>query len=334
MKFFWTLTTALIVFSLMPSCGSGDNGSGTSLSFPDGMIVYRLQSGTAYYAVNAKAGSIPVSLTKRLHDLSPLPSGGTDESVNVSPNGEWLVISTERFGNQGWAGLSVVKSDLSEGSAVEDSLGNLFHTGPATISSDGTLIVYQESDSGLQHLFAIRKKSGFWSLPVKITAGSPYRNHGRPSLSYDGTMVVFDCSMDSNEIYAQNGSDIGIVNTDGTGFAVKVTHDAITGGNPPNALRHPAFIPGGIVFEADWEGEQIWKLADGETQPEKITDDFHNDNSPCTLADGRIVSLWLGRPGNPEGYHEIKVMFSDGTGYEMIVTGKDILDDTIGSGGM
>jgi hypothetical protein len=244
------------------------------------------------------------------------------------------VISSERFGNQGWAALSVIKSDLSEGSAVEDSLGNRFHSGAAVISSDGMTIVYQESDSGLQHLFMISKKTGFWSQPVKITAGSTYRNHGRPNISSDGLKVVFDCTMDSNEIYAQNGTDIAVVNTDGTGFTVKITHNARTGSDQPNALRHPAFIPGGIVFEADWDGEQIWKLMDGETQPVIINNDFHNDNSPCALYDGRIVSLWLGRSGNPDGYHEIKVMTVDGTTYEMILTGKEVLDDTIGAGGM
>jgi hypothetical protein len=83
-----------------------------------------------------------------------------------------------------------------------------------------------------------------------------------------------------------------------------------------------------VVFEADWEGEQIWRLLPGSAIPELISPDFNNDNSPCGLPDGRIVSLWLGHAG----VHEIKVMSPDGSSYFLLLPDTDVEDIGIGCG--
>jgi hypothetical protein len=57
---------------------------------------------------------------------------------------------------------------------------------------------------------------------------------------------------------------------------------------------------------------------------------FNNDNAPCVLSDGRIVSLWLDRPGGP-GLHELKIMNADGSGEQMLVQDADVVE--IGCGG-
>jgi hypothetical protein len=58
-----------------------------------------------------------------------------------------------------------------------------------------------------------------------------------------------------------------------------------------------------------------------------------NDNSPCVLPDGRIVSLWLGRPGNRNGVHELKVMNEDGSRARMLLENVDVDDIGTGCGG-
>ncbi len=63
-----------------------------------------------------------------------------------------------------------------------------------------------------------------------------------------------------------------------------------------------------------------------------MTSQFGNDNSPCLLPDGRIVSLWLNRDGNRDGVHEIKAMTGDGRLHTMIVTGADVADAGLGCG--
>ena len=64
--------------------------------------------------------------------------------------------------------------------------------------------------------------------------------------------------------------------------------------------------------------------------PESVGPGFTNDNAPCVLADGRIASLWLERPGGRSLY-ELKVMAPDGSAHAMLLTGVDI--EAIGCGG-
>ena len=86
------------------------------------------------------------------------------------------------------------------------------------------------------------------------------------------------------------------------------------------------------MFEADWSGERIWRLPVGDTEP-VLVGDFGNDNSPCVLPDGRIVSLWLDRQGNVKSLHEIKVMSSDGDTFMILSIKEDVFDIGIGCGG-
>ena len=106
--------------------------------------------------------------------------------------------------------------------------------------------------------------------------------------------------------------------------------DAPPGAPAGGALHHPDYAPdGGIVFQASWDG-RIWRLPSGATMPEPVGPAFDNDGSPCVLADGRIASLWLGRPDG-QGTYELKVMTPDGAAYAMLVTGINVED--IGCGG-
>jgi hypothetical protein len=142
---------------------------------------------------------------------------------------------------------------------------------------------------------------------------------------------VFDCGADK---YGAPPTSICEVGTDGSGF-----HEVLGPANGPDqssqhALHHADYTPqGDIVFEADWPSEQVWKLSRGSTSPVKISPaDEGDDNSPCVLPDGRIVSLWLGRPGNTQNGHEIKAMNADGSGTVMLLTDVDVVDIGMGCG--
>ena len=54
-----------------------------------------------------------------------------------------------------------------------------------------------------------------------------------------------------------------------------------------------------------------------------------NDNSPCVLPDGSIVSLWHERHDNDGSGAELKVHGSDSTDYEMLLIDIDITDSGI-----
>ena len=124
------------------------------------------------------------------------------------------------------------------------------------------------------------------------------------------------------------------MNTDGSGFRVVLTPaDAPAGFPTTGTLHHPDYAPdGSILFESDWEGEQIWRLPLGASEPVRVTDEFGNDNSPCVLPDGRIASLWLERP-NSASLHELKVIAADGSSFVMLLLDVDVVDAGIGCSG-
>jgi hypothetical protein len=66
------------------------------------------------------------------------------------------------------------------------------------------------------------------------------------------------------------------------GFRVVLTPaDSPSGLTDTGELHSPDYAPdGSIVFEADWEGEEIWRLPAGVSEPVRITNAFGNDNSP------------------------------------------------------
>jgi hypothetical protein len=284
-------------------------------------VTYRLAENTNLYRIAATAGASPENISGALEATWP----GNDEWVNIAPDGSWLLLSTDRLDPTnctGWECLALVSGDLTTAQAVMVN-GEAVHGGFSAIASGGNLIVYEDSS----HLWAISRSGGVWSTPLQLTIASPYEFNSQPAIAADGGSVVFDCGPVP---YGQEGTAVCEVGTDGSGLRVVVAPADIVGAV---ALHHPDYAPdGSIVFEADPTGEQIWRLPAGSTTPVLLGAAFTNDNSPCVLPDGRVVSLWLNRPGS-SGDHELKVMTSDGVGYEMLLTSVDVLDGGIGCGG-
>lgn len=153
-----------------------------------------------------------------------------------------------------------------------------------------------------------------------MTAGSTFPFNQQPSISADGAKVLFKCGTDSYD-----NSSICEVKSNGTGFRVSVATAQADGST---FLNQPDYGPAGsIVFEEAENYEQIWRLPSGGTLPVKITEQFHNDNSPCVLPNGRIASL-LTRT-NP---YELKIMAADGSSYFILMPGEEVTDIGLGYG--
>lgn len=290
-------------------------------------ITFRLPDGHIY-RIRPEAGAQPVDLTLALNSLSP---GTEDESVNTSPDGRWLAVVTDRFGiGGGWPGLAVVSADLSSGQAVRVN-GEVIHPEGATaIASGGNLVVYSVGDGPhTRDLWAARRVNGVWSATL-LTANSPYAFNSQPAISADGTRVLFD---GGNQPFSTGSQAICEVRVDGTGFRKVVTSSHRPAGSTAGPIHHADYAPdGSIVFEADWTGEQIWRLPVGASSPVRVSTST-NDNSPCVLPDGRIVSLWLNRPGNTEGVHELTIRSADGEFLATLLPGLDVQDIGISCGG-
>lgn len=291
------------------------------------------------FLIAAQPGAVATNISTQLNALSTRPASTNDAELNISPDGQWLVLDTARFGMQNNPGLAIVRSDLSAGAAVVDGNGqNVFNEGLAAVASGGNLIVY--SAGGGPHtrdLWALSRTANGspWSKPLLLTASSSFAFNFAPAISRDGAEVVFEAGNVAQD--QETGNNICEVLANGAGFVIKVTATDHPPGSVTNAVgacHQPAFAPdGSIVFESDWNSEQIYRLPVGQTVPILVSPtSMTNDNSPCVLPDGRIVSLWLNRSGNTTGVHELTVHAADGSYLFTLQPGVDVFDIGYGCG--
>ena len=292
------------------------------------LITFRLPDGHVY-RVNPQAAATPVDMTLALNSLSP---GTRDDNLNVSPDGRWLALTTDRFGiGSSWTGLAVVAADLTSGVAVRIN-GEVVHPeGAVAVASGGNRVVYSSADGPhVRDLWAATRSNGVWTTRL-LTANSPYAYNSQPAISADGTKVLFD---GGTEPFDTGSDSICEVRTNGTAFRQVVTHAMRPAGTSDTGGIHHAdyTLDGGIVFEAPWTGDQIWRLASGSSQP-VLMSKANNEVAPCVLPDGRIVTLWLNRPGNSNGFHELTVRSSSGVYLFTLLPGVDVVDIGLSCGG-
>lgn len=294
--------------------------SPTMGDFSGGFVLYSA-NGRLYLM---EIGGATRDLTTELNALA----NGVDNGYSLSPNAAWILLDTERFDPRcvGWSCLVLLSHDLQTIEVIETN-GDVLHGNNAIVDANANIMIYQTSSTNDRwDLFMVRREGDGWSAPLNLSAQSPYPYNDQPALSFDNARVVFDCGV---QPYAVAGTAICEVNTDGTGFRVLVSPEA--NGTSENALHHPYYRPdGSIVFEANWGNEQLWTLSPLGIQP--LAPAFGNDNSPCVLPNGNIVSLWLDREGG-RGYHEIKIMTPDGRSYALLLTDVDVLDNGTACGG-
>lgn len=303
---------------------SADVGAPDTGPAGTGHVVYRLATG-ALFRLAAEAGAAPQDVSKALEPVS----AGADSWLNVSRDGAWLLLGTERFGCGGWACLAVAPSSLASGEAVSSGGAVVHPDGFSAISPDGQRVVYPLGDGTRVDLWTVRREGGGWSAAARLTGSSTALYHEGPSFSADGSRVVFQCGPTP---YGQEGTAVCEVGVDGGGLRVVYSPADFPGGTADDALHGPAYgVDGSIVFEADWAGEQIYRLSASGGTPALVNPEHHNDNSPCVLPGGDIVSLYLGRAGST-GAHELKRMRPDGSGEVMLLVDVDVADIGIGCG--
>jgi hypothetical protein len=292
----------------------------------DGHVTFRFNG--QWYGVEAKEGATPANLTPGLDAIS----SGSDVFLNPSKDGKWLAAIGSRFGCLSGSCLDEFAGDASNGGPIPGASAPLATgQGRPAVASGGDVVVYPAAGTHNVDLYAIKRSNGAWGAPVLLTGDSSFPFHHDVAIAWDGSRIVFDCGQEN---YGVPPTSICEVATDGTGFKVVLNPEDGPDQSTSHALHHPDYTPeGDFVFEADWASEQVWKLPRGTKTPVKVSPDTESDdNSPCVLPDGRIASLWLGRAGNAQGMHELKVMNADGSGSVMVLTGQDIVDIGIGCG--
>ncbi len=282
-------------------------------SAPSGHITYGLPGGRVYL-VEAAEGATPQDVSLVLDGVS----SGSDLTLNISPDGQWLVLDSERFDIDcaGWSCLAVVRWDLSMGEAVRAGAGGgeVVHPsqGQVAVASGGDAIVYQQEgvvDRHITDLFVTTRGVGAWGAPLALTIESPFSWHQNPAISDDGTRVLFQCGNDD-----WDGHAICEVGVDSKGFRLVVTPaDNPRGGPEMGTLHNPDYAPdGSIVFAANWDGDAVWRLPAGGGGPAAALADHLQ---PCVLPDGRIAAVymdWSKDESNPDIH--IRVLDPDGGG--------------------
>ncbi len=321
-------TLGVWLTSHAPGCGTpapADDAAGA------GHVLFRLPDGHAY-RLPARAGRRPLDVTAALDAIGP----GKDYMVTGSPEGEWLVVTTTRFGCGEDACAALVDARGCRAQVMVAD-GEVIHPGVHNaVAPHGAAVVYPAHGVHPMDLFAVERQGDGWSSPVNLTANAPTTYNQQPVISPDGKRVLFDCGTDPG---SGLGTSICEVELDGAGLRVAV---AMSLHGKRSANHHAAYAPdGSIVFEGTWAGgaEQVWRARPGEDpalvnhEPTTMEDSaprYSDDNSPCVLPDGRVASLWLGRlKGRKGAGHELKVMGADGTGGEMLLVGVDVVDTGI-----
>jgi hypothetical protein len=326
---------ALAAVGLLVVLGAGSRCAGVTTGpaarsarpSPEGFVTYRLANGHVY-ELPASTGASAVDVSAALNRLPP---GARDEWLNTSPNGQWLLMSTERFGCGGWACLARLGASLRTGAVIRASGSALHADAFGAVSSDGRTVVYpQGGGPHVRDLWVTRLIAGRWTAPALLTGASPQRYNMQPAISGDGRRVLFDCGPGVPEIA---GTAICSVSTSGGPVTQVIGPTDGPGGTAHNLVHHAAFgSDGAVVFEADWRGEQIWRLAPGSRRP-LLVSRVHDDNSPCVLPDGRIASIYFDRPGNRSGIGELRIADPYGGHGTEVLSGRDVADIGIGCGG-
>src|SRR5690606_23561496 len=138
-------------------------------------------------------GAEPEDLSLALDALGP---SAPDEWVGISPDGEWLLLGTERFdpGCAGWPCLAVVPADLASAEVVRIGGEPVHPANFGAVAAGGGAIVFP-ADGGPHalDLWAIAREGDGWGAPVLLTGESGFAFHDVPAFAADGSRILFNC---------------------------------------------------------------------------------------------------------------------------------------------
>ena len=314
-----------VAVSTPPANGAVPSGVSTSGQLA-GLVAFMHPDGYAAW-IEAREGATLTNVSAALEKVSP----GKDTSIATSLDGAWFALNSTRFECGGWDCLIVAPRDLASAAKVLADGKAVHPDPPIAVGPGGAWVVY--ADKGPSHerdLFITRRSGSEWSAPKLLTGASAKTYNTQPAPSHDGKKIAFDCSAVP---YGAEGTGICEVGIDGTGLRALGMPGGAGWSAKALALHHPAYAPdGSVVVEMNRAdtGERIWRLpVSGEPV---MLGDFGNDNSPCVLPSGWIASLYLTRPGNQNGVHELKLMGPGGAPHVMVLTGFDVVDVQLSCG--
>ena len=321
----------LPVALLAAGCAQGEPPPPTSS--PDAPVVTWTFGGSVF---RMHAGDdAPEDVSARIPRAAPAP----DRWLVPSPRGRFYALPADVGTGDGEVLVRLtLDTDADAAPAVEvvrPGGAPVYLEGMPAVTDDGRSVVYAASGGphDLDLFRADRLDDGSWDAPVLLTATSAFSFHNQPSLAKQGDRVLCNCGSNRDPESGDN-SACAVALFGGGEVDVLVAPDTLEDGRN-TFVNFPRDAGGArVVFEASWpqdDGEPpetLWqRTRDGAPTP-AVPRTFDNSVSPCVLADGSIVALWLGRPGGT-GAHELTQIHDDG---DFITWLPDVDVDDIGIG--
>ncbi|MBL8950336.1 MAG: hypothetical protein JNK82_06145 [Myxococcaceae bacterium] len=321
------LGSVMVFFAVCGCSGGSAVDGGTGGSGGTGQFTYTFED--RVYRVEARVGAMPENVSTRLNGFG---MGARDRWLTPSVDGAWLVLSTDRISCSMGECLTVAPRDLSTLTLVAPGGTEVSLEGHAAINAAGDTIVYPSGGGPHTVDLWLTKKSGMtWQPATLLTGSSTAAFNNMPALSLDGQRVLFDCGTTRD---AETGvTDACEVQLDGSGLRVVARPTTLANGRN-TFVQFPHDSVDGVLFQGSWPigaetPETIW-LQGKSGAPTPIGSALTNAVSPCGLRDGRWGVLWLSRPGNTTGAHELSLMARDGGVLGALTPGVDVQDIGIG----
>lgn len=212
---------------------------------------------------------------------------GLDYNPAISPDGRWLVFTSERNGSPDLYALDLqhpgAPRPLTKSHAMEDA---------AAFSPDGRRLVFVSTESGNPDIFVMP------FAPEELDAVGEATNLTRhiagdynPAFSPDGKWILFSSNRDTPDAPfasaavpgAYQASDVYVMQFDGTGVQRLTRHEGWDGS--------PTWTPGGqaIVFYSQQDGEpRIYRMNKDGSAPQAVSAKDEAALSPTFMPEGRL----------------------------------------------
>jgi hypothetical protein len=262
-----------------------------------------------FYRVNVNTPFVYENVSDLINSHA-LYTGKNKGPISVSHNGEYYVFKSERFEDpsnmDGYEAITICKTDFTYFEVPKDQAGHVFHSdGIMQISNDGNTIYFVKG--GMTHsmdIFKITRLGSIWE-EMQLTGSSNYDYNIAPYLSYEEDRLLYESSNDVTMSTAISQITVNALNNS--------VYVSIADINGATQMKSPAYdVSNNVYFEAETDAERIWKINVGGS-PEIINTSYTNDNSPVTLPDGKVISVFIGA-----STHQIKVMDNSGVNLVML----------------
>jgi hypothetical protein len=290
-------------------------------------VVFTVQNGSGqdeFWRVFVNSPFVYQNITDELNQQALFP-GVNKGPISTSHNGDYYIFQSERFDNNidGYEAITICRSDFSYFEVPKDDAGNAFHSeGILQISNDGQTIYFvQGGGTNTRDIYKISKVGSTWSAPTELSTNTGFDYNISPYLSYDETKIIFESSATSDFSTA-----ISEVTSSGAGLTVITTIAAVA--NNCIQIKSPCYdASGNVYFEGETDAERVWTISASGGAASIVNNSFTNDNSPITLPNGSLASLYL-----PGSTHQIKIMDADGSNDFMVTNSSASFDEVFDIG--